>query len=133
MNRYAFPAVFDPEEEGGYSIFFPDIDGAFSQGDDMPDCIYMASDCLVGMLAALEDSGNPIPEPTPLDKVVHDPDQIVTLIFADTVDYRKKFNNKSTNVTLTLPKWLYTIAKQKDINLSQTLKEALKAKLGIEE
>ena len=133
MNRYAFPAVFDPEEEGGYSIFFPDIDGAFSQGDDMPDCIYMASDCLVGMLAALEDSGKPIPEPTPLDKVVHDPDQIVTLIFADTVDYRKKFNNKSTNVTLTLPKWLYTIAKQKDINLSQALKEALKAKLGIEE
>jgi post-segregation antitoxin (ccd killing protein) len=42
-------------------------------------------------------------------------------------------HNKSTNVTLTLPKWLYTIAKQKDINLSQTLKEALKAKLGIEE
>ena len=27
MAKYAYPAIFTPEKEGGFSINFPDLDG----------------------------------------------------------------------------------------------------------
>jgi predicted RNase H-like HicB family nuclease len=131
MHRYVFPAIFEPEDKGGYSIFFPDIEGCYSQGEDLADAVFMAEDALALMLTSMEDEGKSIPEPTPLDKVEHTPKQIVTLIYADTIRYRKLYNNKSVTCSITLPAWLKTMATERDINLSQTLQEALKAKLDI--
>ena len=31
--KYVYPAVFHAEPEGGYTIFFPDIEGCLSQGE----------------------------------------------------------------------------------------------------
>lgn len=135
MYKYVFPAILTPCEDGstGYYVNFPDLEHCFTDGNDLADAVYMASDVLPLALTSMEDNGETIPEPTPIDKVEHMPDQIVTLIYADTIEHRKKFNNKSMNVTLTLPTWLYTIARHNEINMSQTLKDALKEKLGLME
>ena len=42
---YIFPAVFLKEEDG-YSVSFPDIDGAFTCGETFEEALFMAKDCL---------------------------------------------------------------------------------------
>lgn len=135
MAKYVFPAVLEPCEEGtqGYYVNFPDIDNCYTDGDSLADAVYMAGDALAGMLVSMEDNKKPIPAPTPLDKVEHTDDQIVTLIYADTIRYRKQISGKSVTCAVTMPAWLKAMALDADINLSQTLQEALKDKLGLME
>ncbi|MBR4224077.1 MAG: type II toxin-antitoxin system HicB family antitoxin [Oscillospiraceae bacterium] len=90
MAKYVFSAVLTPEDKGMYSVMFPDIEGCCSQGDSLADAVYMAGDALSLMLTDLEDSNGSIPMPTPINDVEHTPDQIVALICADTVEYRKE-------------------------------------------
>ena len=131
MAKYVFPAVLIPESSGMYSVIFPDIEGCCTQGDDFAEAVYMAGDALALMLTNLEDDGDPIPSPSPVDKVSHRTGEIVTLVYADTVRYRKLYNSKSVTCAVTLPTWLKTMAQDADINFSQALQEALKTKLHI--
>lgn len=55
MGKYVYPAVFTPEEAGKYSVYFPDIDGCYTCGDDLADGMEMAEDALTLMLTHLED------------------------------------------------------------------------------
>ena len=108
--RYVYPAVFYRAIEGGYCINFPDVAGAITQADDIFTALEMAEDALAGMLVCWEDFkagnltdmdgnkitvlNNRIVDPTPIEKVVAEPDEystsaFVTLIKADTDAYRK--------------------------------------------
>ena len=58
MAKYIFPAIFTPEDEGGYSILFPDIKGCYTCGDTLEDGLNMADDALALMLVNLEDENN---------------------------------------------------------------------------
>ena len=33
LKKLFYPAVFTPEDDGGYSVAFPDLDGCFTQGE----------------------------------------------------------------------------------------------------
>ncbi|MBP3804381.1 MAG: type II toxin-antitoxin system HicB family antitoxin, partial [Oribacterium sp.] len=46
MARYVYPAIFTKEENGLYSVDFPDIKGCVTCGDDLADALYMAQDVL---------------------------------------------------------------------------------------
>ena len=46
MAKYVYPAIFTKEDEGGYSIIFPDLEGCYTQGDDMQNSLEMANDVL---------------------------------------------------------------------------------------
>lgn len=64
INRFTYQALFEPEEDGGYSITVPDLPGCYSCGDDFNDAVYMAADamrCIVGVMLY---DGKPVPEPT---------------------------------------------------------------------
>ena len=101
--QYVYPAVFYKAKEGGYSIEFPDVEGAVTQADTIYEAIEMAEDSLAGMLVSYEDfkagkrnlpMKNRIVEPTPIEEVKAEPDEystgaFVTLIKADTDVYRK--------------------------------------------
>ena len=41
-----YPAVFDPEDDGGFVVRFPDFSWAVTQGDNEHDAMDMAADCL---------------------------------------------------------------------------------------
>lgn len=45
MN-YVYPALFQPESDGGFLVTFPDIPEAITQGDDLADARASASDAL---------------------------------------------------------------------------------------
>jgi predicted RNase H-like HicB family nuclease len=131
MAKYVYPAIFTPEDVGGYSIRFPDVEGCYTQGEDLADGIIMANDALCMMLYGMEDDGKPLPPATALNNVAHEAEEIVTLIACDTLEYRKLFDNKAVKKTLTIPNWLNTLAERNGVNFSGVLQEALKQKLNI--
>jgi antitoxin HicB len=59
-----YPAVFEPAEEGGFVITFPDVYEAITQGDDEREGIDMAQDALITMFAHLIREGKPIKVPS---------------------------------------------------------------------
>ena len=57
---------------------------------------------------------------------------IINLISADTVKYRKEISDKTVKKTLTIPAWLNEMALNKNLNFSKILQKALKIELELE-
>ena len=131
MAKYVYPAIFTPEDEGGYSVLFPDLEGCYTQGDDLSDALEMAKDVLELTLYDYETEKKSIPEPSELKSVKHGENEIVSLISGDTVTYRKMYNTKAVKKTLTIPEWLNTQAEEANAPYSQILQQGLKTYLGI--
>ena len=94
MAKYVFPAIFTKEIEGGYSIYFPDVEGCYTQGEDIQDSLDMANDALCLMLYDFEEKHKTIPKPSnPLDLKPGD-NSFVSLINCDTTEYRRFYENK---------------------------------------
>lgn len=131
MAKYVYPAVFSPEEKGQYSVFFPDLDGCYTCGDNLQDAIMMAADVLAFYLYDEEKNGNTIPEPTPIKQVELNENEFVNYVACDTREYAKMHSNKAVKKTLTIPEWLNEEATEMGVNFSQVLQEALMSKIGI--
>lgn len=124
MSKYIYPAIFT-KEDVGYSVVFPDLESCYTQGDTLEDAMEMAEDVLALTMYEYEKKQQVIPEPTPIKKVVTNEAEIVSLIMGDTMEYRKRYNNKSVKKTLTIPEWLNEEASALGVNFSQVLQEAL--------
>ena len=42
MSKYVYPAIFTSEPDGGYSVYFPDLEGCYTCGDTLADALFMA-------------------------------------------------------------------------------------------
>ncbi len=131
MSKYIYPAIFTLEKDGGFSVFFPDLEGCYTCGDNLTDTIFMAQDALALTLYGYEHDKREIPVPTNSNNISLKENEFVNLISADTLAYQKMYNNKAVKKTLTIPEWLNEAAVSMDINFSQVLKEALLAKLQL--
>lgn len=132
MNtKYVYPAIFTPEEDGGYSIIFPDLEGCFTCGDDLIDGMQMAEDVLALVLYGYEKDDREIPVPSKRENVKLQEKEFVNYVACDTMEYRKRYNNKSVKKTLSIPAWLNEKACSMNINFSQVLQEALMKKTGM--
>lgn len=87
MNKYAYPAVFTPEENGAYAINFPDLEGCYTCGDNLTDGIIMAEDVLAFVLYEYEKENRPIPAPSSIDTILLEPQEFVNFIACDTLAY----------------------------------------------
>ena len=66
--RYVFPCNFtldEYENDGGFVVQFPDVQGATCGGKTFKECIILAEDCLVVMLEAYIDRQKELPTPSP--------------------------------------------------------------------
>ena len=131
MAKYVYPAVFTPEEEGKYSVFFPDLEGCYTCGDNLQDAIAMAEDVLAFYLYDEETTQNKIPEASNLSEIEKNDEEFVNYIACDTIEYAKMHNNRAIKKTLTIPEWLNEAATRAGVNYSQVLQEALMTKLNI--
>ena len=129
MAKYVYPAIFTPEENG-YSIIFPDLEGCYTCGDDLKDGLEMARDVLALVLYGYEKDGKEIPKPSERSVLKTNENEFVNYVVCDTMEYRKRFNNKAVKKTLTLPEWLNEEAMALGINFSQVLQEALLQRLS---
>jgi predicted RNase H-like HicB family nuclease len=131
--KYAYTAIFSPEENGLYSITFPDLQGCCTSGDDMIDAIHMAQDVLCLTLYDMEQDKKAIPTATKPNDIRVTGNQFTSLIAVDTETYRQYYENRSVKKTLTIPMWLNERAERENINFSGILQEALKMRLHIQE
>ena len=131
MARYAYPAVFKPEENGQFLVDFPDLESCYTCGDDMKDALVMAEDALAFTLYDYEREGKAIPESSTPDCIELEGKEFVNYVVCDTLEYRKLHNNRSVKKTLTIPEWLNESATAMGLNFSQVLQDALMDKVGI--
>jgi antitoxin HicB len=62
--RYAYPYTLEPQPEGGFSVLFPDVPEAITQGDTEEEARVMAEDALVTALSFYTDGSEPLPQPS---------------------------------------------------------------------
>jgi len=60
MDR-TYSVVLVKEADGGYSVSVPALEGCFTQGDTVPEALWMAEDAMRLYLESLEAHGDPIP------------------------------------------------------------------------
>ena len=70
MLRY--PAHFEPADEGGFVVEFPDLEGCVTEGDTLEEAMEMAREALTGWLKSVYSRDFSIPEPSKLNgKDIH--------------------------------------------------------------
>ncbi len=131
MSKYIYPAIFQEQNNGGYTVVFPDIPGCITQGETIDESIEMAEDALCLMLYDAEVSGEAIPKPSNPFDIKTDKNSFIAFVNCDTFKYRKLKSNKAVKKTLTVPQWLDELAQSENINFSQVLQNALKEQLHI--
>ncbi|HHV74357.1 MAG TPA: type II toxin-antitoxin system HicB family antitoxin [Thermoanaerobacterium sp.] len=131
MDRYIFPAVFESDGNGGYTVTFPDLPGCITEGDTLDEALYMAKDALELYIYNLEEDNETIPIPTAPEKIKVPEGAFVNLIEVYMPPVRDEMANKSVNKTVTIPRWLNEAAENANINFSQVLQYALKEQLKI--
>ena len=64
--RYIYPCSLKSEEDGGFSVSFPDVDGANTGGATREEALSMAEDALVAALGAYHYLRRDVPLPSPV-------------------------------------------------------------------
>ncbi len=131
MAKYVYPAVFEPEDGGAYSVYFPDVEGCYTSGETLAEAFEMAEDALALMLYDYEQSGRALPSVSKLENVTTANGSFVNYIACDTIEYQKRYNTKAVKKTLSIPEWLNEAATKAGVNFSQVLQDALKKQLNL--
>lgn len=61
IMKFIYSALFHPEEDGGFYVEFPGLDGCFSCGDDAIECYEMAEEALKLWIATGIGRGRQLP------------------------------------------------------------------------
>ncbi len=136
----AYPACFF-KEENGYSVIFPDLNHLATCGETLDEAFSMAVDCLAGYLHWLQQDGETAPAPSAMGTInpadvakeleTELGEAFVNMVTVDVAEYAKTHFEKAVKKTLTIPAWLNTAALEQNLNFSQVLQDALKARLHI--
>ena len=81
----------------------------------------------------MERQQQPIPNPSDIRSLKTEKGQFTSLVAADMASARRAWENRSISRTITLPAWLDELARKNNINVSQTLQQALKVQFGVEQ
>ncbi|MDT2659123.1 type II toxin-antitoxin system HicB family antitoxin [Enterococcus hulanensis] len=139
----SYPALFFFDDSDGleasYQVYIPDLD-AMTQGRDISDSIFMASDLLGIRLADDIENERSIAEPSDINSL----SLVKNRPFQDDDDFKFTFNaaksfismvsveldeylsaNEPIKKTLTIPKWADKLGKELHLNFSKTLTDAI--------
>ena len=129
-----YPAIITHEDNIFY-IGFPDFENEYfgTYGETFDETIQMGKEYLILLLENLEEEKKEFPKPSlisDLKKQLKENQEIVYVSM--NYEYEKSLIKISyVKKTLTIPTYLDILAKNKNINFSQVLQEALKKKLFI--
>ena len=120
----AFPFIFHKEDDGGYFIECPDIDGVYTgiDEDDIAYRISMAEEVLGMTLADMLEKGETIPKPSGIKELSCD-DGFVTLVMVDVEKYIR--DTTLVKKTLNIPKWANDLGVRLGVNFSKALTDTI--------
>ena len=81
--EYVYPAVFNPNDDGSYTITYPDLPGCISEGKTLPNAMFMAQDALSQWLGYLTDKKLPIPVASNIKYINTAENEFVSLIWVN--------------------------------------------------
>ena len=131
MSKIFYPALFHQEDDGGYSVRVPDIQGCNTQGDNLQEATEMAFDAIGICIADMLEDGKVIPKASALSEICANADEFIVMVEFDFDKYCRKYDNRAIKKTLTIPAWLNTIAEKAGMNFSQLLQDAIKKQLNL--
>lgn len=125
----AYPAILDDSEnpKGMYTVTFPDVPGAISQGMGVPEAMANGSEAL-GLMLYNEEKLPNISDIKEIQK--ENQGSLVTMIFSDLAEAKKHVKTPMVKKNTTIPGDLAQKAEEAGINFSKTLTEALEQKLN---
>jgi predicted RNase H-like HicB family nuclease len=126
--KYVYPALLY-NDDGKIGVTVPDLSGCHTFGDDMADALFMAKDAVEMWLWDAENKAEAIPPPS--ESLHVGAGVTVTLIAADTDEYRRSNDVRAVKKTLTIPSWLNSRAEKANAPFSQILQQGLKEYLNI--
>lgn len=134
--KQTYPIILIPAEEGGFTVYIPDFDIS-TQGNDIPDAMFMARDAIGITGIYMQDEKKELPVPSKMADMIErskeeSEDAIVTLVDIDFDEYRRKNETRAVRRNVSLPSWLDYEAQKAGINVSAILQNALKKELGFE-
>jgi len=124
-NLLVYPVVLHPEKND-YFVEVPDIESGFTQGKDIKNAIEMANE-MIGLM--LEDKQE-YPVASKIEDIPSQKGDIKTIVSVDMDEFRRN-NPKTVRKNVSIPEYLVKLGKEKNINFSALLTEALKAKLEV--
>lgn len=64
-----YEVILQPEAEGGYSVYVPQLPGCVSQGETRVEALAMIKEAIELFIESLEADGEPVPEPVEYERV----------------------------------------------------------------
>lgn len=122
--QYTYTAVIS-ENNGTFYAKVPDVDGCITTAKSLPEAINLITDALNACLVVLEDENIVPASPTPQHNIPHNPDDILTVVQADTILYRSLTDTKAVRKNVSLPAWMLNLADKRGVNCSKVLQDAL--------
>lgn len=129
---HSYIAVLKPfGDEQGYTVYFPDFKGAISEGSTFEESVRNAREVLEIYLDMDVDN---LPVPSTAKELARELEGDGDLLQVVTVDMdlvKRREMNKAVNKMVTLPKWLLDLGKERKVNFSQLLQQALREELNV--
>lgn len=126
MAEYVYPAVFHSNNDGSFTITYPDLPGCISEGKSLGNAMYMAQSALTQWIEYLTDKKQPIPSASNFESIETTQGEFVNLIRADVKD------SMAVKRTVSIPKCMDDKVIESGLSLSRVLQDALKEKLNVE-
>lgn len=120
-------AIHDDEDGYVVTVSSPNIPGMHTEGKDMSEAAYWAVDAIATML----DGKDEYPEPMDTKDWKLADNERIAYIPVNMKNWYRQTMSKTVKRSVTVPEYLNELAKEKNINVSRVLTEALEVKLGV--
>ena len=134
MRKVTYFAVFEPLDNGAYSVYFPDAPGCISHGNNFDEAYKMASEALGLHLYAIEKENEVFPIAS--STIYVEPDTTAGYLISPVTVYpdivKNDLDNRAVKTNVTLPAWLKDLAEEKGVNYSKVFQTALMDYLNVQ-
>ncbi|MDR1068302.1 MAG: type II toxin-antitoxin system HicB family antitoxin [Clostridiales Family XIII bacterium] len=121
--EYVYAALFEQNDDGSFTVTFPDIPGCITEGKHLSESLLMAEKALRQRIEYVTDKGMDLPAPTPISDIPVGKGEFANLVCASVHD------TSAVRRTVSIPKWLDERAKAAGLSLSRVLQDELKERL----
>lgn len=125
MAEYVYPTIFHPNNDGSFSITFPDLPGCISEGKNLGNAMYMAQAAMTQWIEYLTDKKQPIPSASSIETIATEPGEFTSLIRTEIKE------NRAVKRTVSIPKWMDDEVIESGLSLSRVLQDALRERLHV--
>ena len=122
--EYIYPAVFHTNDDGTYTITYPNLPGCISEGKSLGNALFMAENALTQWIEHLSENKMRIPDAPAINEIEVDEGEFVNLIRAEVKDSR------AVKRTVSIPKWMDEKVAENRLSLSRVLQDALSEKFS---